>query len=218
MKIDQHDFDEIIAIVKEGKPGRIEVTRGCNAARNGGCACMGWCRDVVGFYENGQFTTIKDVERKLEVGFSSYPLNTGIPLSNEVSDEEAAKKCNPNLAYSLDKSVLTYTFSQKDKNTIMEYTKISPLGPRVGPGTFDFVFDTEKYKMDQAIIANDGIIVDFVKGNDGILYFDAYDTKQPDIHEYLRLQIQHFPFGIDMMDDAAGFELGCSLLRKRPKQ
>lgn len=99
---------------------------------------------------------------------------------------------------------------------MQDFTRIEPLGPRVGPGSFEFVFDNEKHTMEQAIDILDGVVIDFVKGDeDGLIYFQAYDTKNPEYKEELRLQIQYFPFGIDMIDDELGFRLGIKLLEKR---
>ncbi len=80
--------------------------------------------------------------------------------------------------------------------------KISPLGKRKGLGTFDTFFDTDKYeKVAQAHEANDVAVVDFVQDDDGVKYFEIYHTKNPDEKTTYRLQIQHFPFGIDHFDD-----------------
>lgn len=86
----------------------------------------------------------------------------------------------------------------------MSYTKISPLGPRLGPGTFDCVFDTDKYvSVDSAVDANDFVKIDFVKNEEDIIFFEFSHSKLPNEKTYKRLQIQHFPFGIDVFDDNA---------------
>ncbi len=77
MKIDKHNFDEILAIVKDNKPGRIEIKRGCSAARNGGCACLGICEDIIGYYENGVFTNTDPEPSEKKIGFTSYQWNRG---------------------------------------------------------------------------------------------------------------------------------------------
>lgn len=182
MQIKKSTFDKLLSIIKGESKERIDILRGCRAAEKGGCACLGICNDVIGYYENGTFTSIEPEPRIKEIGFTSYKFNT---------------HTNP------------------DSKTMRTYTKISPLGERIGPGTFEFVFDTEKYKMEEAIVANDGAIVDFVQDENGIIYFEAYDTKSPENKQHVRLQIQHFPFGIDIMDDQAGYELGCKVLGER---
>jgi hypothetical protein len=86
----------------------------------------------------------------------------------------------------------------------MGYTIIAPLGKRIGRGTFDTLFDSEKYSsMEQADQAGDLVVINFVQDSEGIIYFEGYHTKHPDNKRYIRLQIQHFPFGIDIFDDAA---------------
>jgi len=90
------------------------------------------------------------------------------------------------------------------------------LGPRVGPGTFDIFFDTEKYKtQEEAIAANDCVIIDFVR-KDGDIYFEAYHTKEPGVLLYERLEIQHFiaHIGIDTRDDQRACRLAQELLFK----
>jgi len=94
----------------------------------------------------------------------------------------------------------------------MTYTKISPLGKRECIGTFDCFFDTKKFtSMQETIDAHDFVVVDFVKDEDEIIHFEFYNTKTPDVKKYYRLQIQHFPFGIDMFDDQAACEISSTL-------
>lgn len=84
----------------------------------------------------------------------------------------------------------------------MNYTKISPLGPRTGTGTFDCFFDTQKYKaIDEAIAAGDYVQIDFVKDDNGTKFFEAFHMKNPTQKVRKQLEIQHFPFGIDVRDD-----------------
>jgi hypothetical protein len=84
----------------------------------------------------------------------------------------------------------------------MTFTRIAPLGPRKGPGTFDCFFDDVKYAtMQQAHEANDFVIVDFVEDPVGVRYFEFYHSQTPEVRKQVRLRIQHFPFGIDMLDD-----------------
>ena len=86
----------------------------------------------------------------------------------------------------------------------MSFTKISPLGPRVEEGTFETFFDGKKYhNMALARAANDMYIVDFVQDQNGIIYFEGYSLKQPELKTYHKLNYQHFPAGIDVSDDAA---------------
>lgn len=95
----------------------------------------------------------------------------------------------------------------------MEYKKIAPLGPREGTGTFDCIYDNQKYStMKEAQAANDYVQIDFVKGEDGIIYFEFVYSKAPDIKRHQQLQIQHFPFGIDVMDDATAMNIANEIL------
>lgn len=86
----------------------------------------------------------------------------------------------------------------------MGFTKISPLGPRAGYGTYETFYDTAKYSsMDEAKFYDDVAVVDFVKNEDGVIFFRVYSTKTPDKFLYHELQVQHFPFGVDYGDDLA---------------
>lgn len=94
----------------------------------------------------------------------------------------------------------------------MQYTKISPLGHRLGPGTFDAFFDTEKYvDLNEAEKANDVVIVDFVVGDDDLVYFQFHNSKNPAEKKYHRLNYQHFPCGVDALDDNAAVEIAVSM-------
>lgn len=91
----------------------------------------------------------------------------------------------------------------------MTFRKIAPLGPRTGPGTFDTVFRKETHPtMEEALADNEVGIVDFVENEEGIRYFEAYYSKTPEIKYHRMLEIQDFPFGIDMIDDGHGYLLG----------
>lgn len=86
----------------------------------------------------------------------------------------------------------------------MSYTKIALLGERKGIGTFETFFNTKKYtSVDDAIKANDCVVVDFVKDDTGIIYFEIKHSQKPDECKYHRLDIQRPIFGIDALDDAA---------------
>lgn len=97
----------------------------------------------------------------------------------------------------------------------MAYTKISPLGPRVGPGSFDCFFDSTRYAtMQEALSAGDYVVVDFVEDDQQIIYFEFHHSITPEERHHLRLQIQHFPFGIDMFDDQAAGEMATAMFLK----
>lgn len=96
----------------------------------------------------------------------------------------------------------------------MSYEKISPLGKRSGLGTYETFFDAALYGQAQAIIAKKAVIVDFVKDEQGTIYFELYHAQAPEDKLYHRLMIQHFPFGVDTRDDHSSWELAKTLLAK----
>ena len=84
----------------------------------------------------------------------------------------------------------------------MEYTIIAPLGIMNGIGTFDTFHNQRKYSScEEALKANDVIVIDFVKDENDIIYFQIYHTKSSHAKTYLQLEVQHFPFGVDIIDD-----------------
>lgn len=98
----------------------------------------------------------------------------------------------------------------------MELTKITPLGPRVGYGTYETFFDTVKYKsMEEAKIAYDVAIVDFVKDEYGTIYFQVYSSLNPDEIFTHRLNHQQFPFGVDISDDREVCNLVAKIFGKK---
>jgi len=95
------------------------------------------------------------------------------------------------------------------------YRKISPLGTRLGFGTYDTFFDTSKYRsIAEAEEANDLVIVNFVINDENVIYFEVFSTRNENKKEYLRLQIQHFPFGVDAGDDNAVAALAISFYNR----
>lgn len=99
----------------------------------------------------------------------------------------------------------------------MQYTKISPLGPRRGPGTFDGVFGPKYKTMEEAVAANDIVIIDFVKDENGIIYFQFYHMKDIAAKRYWQLQVQNFWAGVvDVFDDEAAMLLANKMLEFFP--
>lgn len=97
----------------------------------------------------------------------------------------------------------------------MGYKTISPLGKREGPGTFDAFYDTQKYKnIEDASAAHDYVKVDFVMDDAGTIFFEFTHSQHPEEVLYKRLDIQHFPFGIDMLDDQMACDTAYRLLEK----
>ena len=84
----------------------------------------------------------------------------------------------------------------------MSYTKIYPLGPKTGLSSYETFFDPSKYPtIEHAKRNNDVAIVDFVKDEDGVIYFEAYLSNNPEKKLHHKLLVQVFPFGVDFNDD-----------------
>lgn len=95
----------------------------------------------------------------------------------------------------------------------MKYTKISPLWPRRGPGTFDGVYGLKYKTMEEAVEANDIVVIDFVKDENDIIYFQFYHTKDIKAKRYWQLQVQDFYMGVvDAFDDEAAMILARKML------
>jgi hypothetical protein len=96
----------------------------------------------------------------------------------------------------------------------MNYRRIELFGNHVSRGTFDDVYETEKYNGDilKAYEANDYAECDFVMDDDGILYIEAKHVAHPDRKLYHRLIVQHCPAGLAEIDDAFGAALAITLL------
>lgn len=89
-----------------------------------------------------------------------------------------------------------------------KYEKIRPLGIRAGLGTYETIFRQSKYASpEQAIEANDAVIIDFVKDEKGLIHFSIYHIQTPHMCVYRMLAIQKFHSGVDCFDDMAA----CSL-------
>lgn len=97
----------------------------------------------------------------------------------------------------------------------MQYEKISPLGSRIGHGTFETIFDSEKYSnLKEAEENNDYVILDFVIDTDKIKHIECYHVRTPETKVYHRIGWQNFPYGLDARDDFSACELGSTLLIK----
>ncbi len=97
----------------------------------------------------------------------------------------------------------------------MTFQKIAPLGARNGPGTFDCIYKKDRYStMDEAESNNDFVKIDFVKGEDNIIYFEFSYSKSLDIKVHEPLMIQHFPFGIDVFDDQNAMNIASKMLEE----
>lgn len=93
---------------------------------------------------------------------------------------------------------------------IGEYKVIAPLGDRVGFGTFETFWATEKYPtVEDAFNNKDCVVVNFVQDNEGKIWFHFTDLAEPEHQLFYRLIIQHFDpkLGIDTRDDNAACNL-----------
>ena len=100
----------------------------------------------------------------------------------------------------------------------MKYKKVSPLGPREGQGTYETFYSNEKYStLQEAIKANDIAIVDFVRDENNTTYFEIYHSKHPDHKKYHRLNYQHFPAGVDMLDDSLAVDIVDNLFKENER-
>lgn len=94
----------------------------------------------------------------------------------------------------------------------MAYERIYLFGKKESRGTFDDFFSTEKYAtLQDAYKANDYVECDFVKDEGGTLYIEARNVQKPDEKKYHKLNYQHCPAGIDVLDDSLGAEMACSM-------
>lgn len=99
----------------------------------------------------------------------------------------------------------------------MGYKKIFPLGVRPGLGSYDTFWPEKEIKTLEDALANSKqvIIIDFVKDEAGVIYFEAYDKNNPDEKKRMRLGWQHFPFGVDTRDDQDCIILATSLFKNK---
>lgn len=93
--------------------------------------------------------------------------------------------------------------------------KISPLGKRNGAGTFDEFWDTKKYEtLEEAVKANDSVIIDFVQDSNDIIFLEFYHRKHPSKVRHYRLMFQFFPLGLDTRDDNTAEEIARKMLQE----
>ena len=95
----------------------------------------------------------------------------------------------------------------------MKYTKISPLGNRTGPGTYDAIWNNKEYNsLEEAEEKGKLVVLDFVKDENNTVYFEIYNSDNPEEKKYHRLNYQHFPFGVDALDDGLAIEIAETLI------
>ncbi|HRG19317.1 MAG TPA: hypothetical protein PLP39_09520, partial [Flavobacterium lutivivi] len=92
------------------------------------------------------------------------------------------------------------------------YEKINLFGKKQSRGTFDDFFDINKYEtIEQAYNANDYVECDFVRDENGIIFIEARNVKNPELKKYHKLNYQRPFAGLDVSDDNEGVQLAISL-------
>lgn len=93
------------------------------------------------------------------------------------------------------------------------YEVIDLFGNNKSRGTFDDIFSTEKYEsLEQAYEANDYVQCDFVKNQNGTLFIEIKNMKNPDKKFYHILLFQNCPAGLDMIDDEMAVNLALTMI------
>lgn len=96
----------------------------------------------------------------------------------------------------------------------MKYTIISPLGTRKGYGTFDTFFNpASPLSFEELEQSGDYVVMNFVKDEDDIIWFEGFHYRDPANKKYHRLIVQHFPCGVDGLDADASYQMAKSLLQ-----
>lgn len=94
----------------------------------------------------------------------------------------------------------------------MEYTIIDLFGKHGSRGTFDDIFSNKYESKEDAYAANDYVQADFVRDENGILYIQAFNVKDPEIKKLHKLNYQRPVAGLDVMDDSMGADMAATLL------
>lgn len=97
----------------------------------------------------------------------------------------------------------------------MEYEKIYLFGKRKSRGSFDDFYDIKKFNtIEEAYNANDYVECDFVKDKGGWIHIEARHVQDESKKKYHRLNFQHCPFGLDVLDDSIASEMATTLFLK----
>ena len=94
----------------------------------------------------------------------------------------------------------------------MAYKKIALFGKKESKGTFDDFYSKNYSSLQEAYDANDYVQADFVQDEEGTLFIEAHNVKNPDVKKYHRLNFQRPVAGIDILDDSLAAEMSASLL------
>lgn len=52
--------EKLISTLLQNRNKRINVEKGCKAAEFGGCFCTGECKKIIGYWENGIYTSLNN--------------------------------------------------------------------------------------------------------------------------------------------------------------
>lgn len=91
--------------------------------------------------------------------------------------------------------------------------KIQPFGQRPSKGTFDDIYNSQKYpSIEEAYKANDYAQCDFMKDEKGTVHVVVFNPKNPENKKTYTLTRQHFPAGLDIYDDQSIINIALSLI------
>jgi len=91
--------------------------------------------------------------------------------------------------------------------------KINLFGQTKSRGTFDDIYSTVKYNtLEEAYAANDYVECNYMIDSKNILFIEVFNVKNPEIKKVHRLNYQHCPAGIDVLDDSLACELARTLM------
>jgi hypothetical protein len=92
---------------------------------------------------------------------------------------------------------------------------IAPFGPKRGSGTWDCIYDNQKYTyIEEAEGRSDYVEGNFIE-DEGVLKIEVHHVQTPDIKKWHTLIIQRPIFGIDIQDDIIAVDLAVEILDER---
>ncbi len=111
-----------------------------------------------------------------------------------------------------DGDVYLYYFKRHNK---MAYNIISPLGERPGIGTYNSVYNKNKFgSFGEAVGANEFIVIDFVQNDAMSNALRVYSSKCPDDMKLMLLADQDISKDVSERDEVAVMEIVLDLLRQ----
>ena len=91
--------------------------------------------------------------------------------------------------------------------------KIAPFGKQRSDGTFDDLYNPEKFEsIEAARAANDFVRMDFMRDEKGLIFIEASNAKNPNTKKLYKLEVQNFRAGLDHIDDQNACEIAKTLL------